>query len=156
MFSMLVFSALVAVLVWVTLRGKDAWPFSHYPMFSSPADLSQLRVIRLALETRDGEVIWWRSRFYRYPERVGRHIKRTYHLEQEPHGYARFAPLQRRRYLAEALRLIRLEEGSLERYRAVHIVERTAAEDPAQGVVIHQQTLARIPLAELQGIHSGH
>src|SRR6185295_14076061 len=32
----LLFGALVAALVWATISGKDAWPFSHYPMFSTP------------------------------------------------------------------------------------------------------------------------
>lgn len=156
MFSIFFFSVLLAALVWVTISGKDAWPFSHYPMFSDPMSLSNLMVIRLALETREGEIIWWRSSFYRYPEYVGRRLKHTYQMEREPSQSARLAPLERQKYLAEVMRLIRLEEGSLDRYCAVRIVQRTASADEPQGFVIHEQILARIPLEELQGIHRGN
>ncbi|HKX28057.1 MAG TPA: hypothetical protein VJ302_10215 [Blastocatellia bacterium] len=154
MLSIIFFGALVAVLVWVTVSGKDAWPFSHYPMFADPANLASLLVVRLALETREGDVIWWHSRFYRYPEYVGRQLKRTYRLEETQSRFSVLAPLERRKYLVEVMRLMRLEEGSFDRYRAIHLIQRTASADPARGLVIREQSLARIPLAELRDLRS--
>ena len=61
-----------------------------------------------------------------------------------------FAPLERQRFLAEALRLLRLEEGTLDRYAAVRIVKRTASFDAPLGLTIDDRVLVRIPLDELE------
>lgn len=156
MSSILFFGTLVAVLIWVTINGKDIWPFSHYPMFAEPANLDNLLVVRLALETREGELIWWRSRFYRYPEFVGRKLKRTYQLEREQSRFSALAPLERRKYLAEVIRLIRFEEGTIDQYSAIHLIQRTASADPAHGLIIREQSLARIPLSELRHLCRDH
>jgi len=150
MLSAFFFSALVAALLWATLRGKDAWPFSHYPMFSAPATLSGLIVVRIALETRAGAIIWWRSRFFRYPEYIGRRLKATYDVEEAGHRHTAVTIVERQWFLTEALRLIRLEEGSLDRYAALRIVRRTASNDPAGGLMIEERMLARIPLNDLE------
>lgn len=155
MLSVVFFSALVAALLWATVRDQDAWPFSHYPMFSRPATLSELMVIRLALETRDGEITWWRSRHFRYPEFVGRRLARTYAVEAAGTRAAAALMLERLGVLNEALRLIRHEEGSLDRYSAIRVVRRTASHDPAHGLVIEERTLARIPLEELERTRRG-
>ena len=49
----------------------EAWPFSCYPMFSSPFVPQELRVCRIALECGDGKLLWWRPHFYKLPLLLG-------------------------------------------------------------------------------------
>ena len=144
--------SLLSVLLWVTVRGKDSWPFSHYPMFSGVADIAEVEVFRLALETTDGEVIWWRSEFYRYPEFVGRSLKHLKQLEDESRQSRALAGLERQRLLAAVLRLIELEEGRSDRYRAFQVVRRAVAADDDGALKITEQTVITIPLAEIKRI----
>jgi hypothetical protein len=144
--SILLFILLPALLLWVTVRGKDAWPFSHYPMFSRLTDLSEVEVFRVALETTTGEIVWWRSEFYRYPEFVGRRLKRLHQMESEGGPAALFAPLESQRYLRAVLSLIETEAGGVEAFRAFHIVRRTVAAGNDNTLEIREQTVARIPL----------
>lgn len=150
MFAGLFCAGMILALAWATVRGKDAWPFSHYPMFSELAQVKDIVVFRLALETHEGEIIWWRSHFYRYPEQLGRILYKLDRLEREAKQPPFFSSLGRQRYLGEVLRLIALEEGSSQKYRAFHIVRRTASQDGNHGVVIHDTRLSRIPIAALQ------
>jgi hypothetical protein len=63
--SLLVASALVAM-----LRQRDAWPFSHYPMFSRRITAENLVVFRIAIEDAGGRIAWWRPRFFRMADRL--------------------------------------------------------------------------------------
>ena len=144
--------SLLSALLWVTVRGKDAWPFSHYPMFSGLADIAELEVFRLALETTEGDLIWWRSEFYRYPEVVGRTLKHLQRLEGEGGQSRALAGLERQRLLAAVLRLIEVEEGRSDRYRAFQVVRRTVAADDDGALKISEQTVITIPLAEIKRI----
>ena len=147
----LLFIFLIGPLLWTMVRGHDAWPFSPYPMFSRLLDLNEVEVHRLALETKTGEVIWWRSEFYRFPEFVGRKLKRIYQLEGEGGRAAVLALLERQRCLEEVLRLIEAEGGCLDHYQAFLIVRRSVAEGNV--LTIRDETVARIPLA---GIKRGY
>jgi hypothetical protein len=142
----------LAGFAWTMVRGADAWPFSHYPMFSGPINVAQVCVFRLALETIDGERIWWQSEFFRYPEFVGRMLKRTYQLEQHGGPTAAWALLERQRYLAEVLRLLEEETGTLERYRAFHLVQRTVNSGSAKELSVNEQTVLTIPLAGIKRV----
>ena len=51
-------------------RGRDLWPFSHYPMFSSLRSLDDVVVFRIAIEDASGRVDWWRPRFFRMQDRL--------------------------------------------------------------------------------------
>ena len=148
LFPILVFILLLLPLLWVMVRGKDAWPFSHYPMFSGLANISEVEVFRVALETTAGEVVWWTSEFYRYPEFVGLWLKRIQRLEAEGGRSAVLASLERQRCLAEVLRLVETERGHLDQYMAFLIVRRTADDD--NGITIFDQTVSRIPLAGIK------
>jgi len=149
-FPILLCSFLLVPLFWVMVRGQDAWPFSHYPMFSQLTNLSEVEVFRLALETTTGEIVWWRSEFYRYPEYVGRMLKQLHEMEIEAGRPRAFASLERQRYLAEVQRVIETEVGRLDRYQAFQIVRRTV--DTNNGFTIKDQTVARIPIAEIKKI----
>ena len=129
----------VGWLAWATWRGRDAWPFSHYPMFAGRHEGRRVEVFRVALETADGNVIWWRSRFYRYPQEIGEQLKTVAQIARENPQYPFLAPLEQRKYVREVLRLLRLEGGSSESYRAVRIVRRTVTED----LQIRDETVAR-------------
>lgn len=150
MFAEVFFTAMIVVLVWATVWAKEAWPLSHYPMFSDATQLEEVEVFRLALETRTGEIIWWQSHFYRYPEYIGSRLQMLARFEREQRQPASLALLVRRRYVLEVLRLIAFEEGSLQRYHAVHIVQRTASHDSTQRVVIHDTTMAKMLLVDIQ------
>jgi hypothetical protein len=52
------------------LRGRDWWPASHYPMFSSRLRSADVVVFRIALESATGEWRWWRPRFFRLQDRL--------------------------------------------------------------------------------------
>jgi len=149
-FPILLCSFLLVPLFWVMVRGQDAWPFSHYPMFSQLTGLSEVEVFRLALETTTGEILWWRSEFYRYPEFVGRRLQSIHQMESEGARAKALASLERQRCLAEVLRLIETEVGRLDRYQAFQIVRRTV--DTNNGLTIKDQTVARIPIAEIKRI----
>ena len=147
--TILLLVVLLAPMLWVTVRGKDAWPFSHYPMFSRLTNLSEVEVFRLALETKEGEIVWWHSEFYRYPEFVGRMLKQLHRRECESGRTAAFAALERQRYLAEVLNLIEAEEGAVEHYAALRIVRRTV--DPhSAGPHIEDETIARVAIGEIK------
>ena len=150
MIAELFFTAMVVGLVWATVSAKDSWPLSHYPMFSGLTKLEEVEVFRLALETRHGEIIWWQSHFYRYPEYIGGMLQMLDRFEREKQQPLSLALLARHRYLLEVLRLIALEEGSVQDYQAFHIVRRTASQNSTQGIVLHDTTIARIPIADIQ------
>jgi hypothetical protein len=144
LFTILFVALLVSQMVRVTLRRMDAWPFSHYPMFSGLTDLPKVEVFRVALETAEGEIIWWRSRFYRDPQEIGSQLKRAAAREKE---HAQF-----QRHLSEVLRLIRLEEGDVNRYRALHIIRRTVREDYGGALLIDDRPIATIPVEAIGSI----
>jgi hypothetical protein len=122
------FVAAVLILMFfsVTLLRREAWPFTRYPMFSHYRDPRQVCVICIALETPDGNLTWWRPRFYRYPDIVGRKLVPD-------------DPSLRLWCVSEVLRLVRLEKGDSETYRAIHIVERRWI-----GCSVQDRTLARV------------
>jgi hypothetical protein len=60
-----------------TIRGRDAWPFSGYPMFSRPVRPEQIRVYRIWLEYPDGSTRWWRPHYYKLQQTFGLDFKRA-------------------------------------------------------------------------------
>ncbi len=122
---------LITIFLWVTLRGKEAWPFSAYPMFSQRRDISQVEVVRVALETQAGELIWWQPHFYRYPEAIGRNLKRLYALQQ---GIATSLELlaHQQKICADVIRLLHQEKGNLQHYRSILLIRRNLIKDVSQ------------------------
>jgi hypothetical protein len=116
----------------VSIFRRDLWPLTGYPMFSHYRVQENVRVVGIALESSNGQVIWWRPRFFRYPDRLGR----IFHTADGA---------QRLWCAAEALRLVRLE-GSPVPVTALHIVERRWVHN-----AIHDHTLARIPVIGADG-----
>lgn len=149
-FYLIFFILLLAPLIWATARRKDAFPFSHYPMFSHLIDTDNVVVYRVALETKDGNTVWWKSGFYRYPEFVGRKLKNLYELEHEHKQL--FFTLERQRLLIEVLRLIEVEAKDAEKYKAFQIVKRIARKDKHNKLKIKDETLAVIPFEEIRKI----
>jgi hypothetical protein len=122
------FVAAVLILMFfsVTLLRREAWPFTRYPMFSHYRDPRDVCVICIALENSDGNLTWWRPHFYRYPDILGRKLVPD-------------DPSLRLKYVSEVLRLVRLEKGATDSYRAIHILERRWIDCSAQ-----DRTLARV------------
>lgn len=50
--------AVVALLAWSTIAGRDLWPFSHYPMFAAYENTAGVRIFRLRLRFADGRAAW--------------------------------------------------------------------------------------------------
>ncbi len=145
---------LLAPFLWAMVRGKDYWPFSHFPMFSRPGTVKELAVFRLALETNTGAVTWWRSEFFRYPEFVGQRLRRIHQAISQGGKDAAFATLEQEFLLTEVLRLIEREEGSIDQYQAFQVVRRTVDNLDGATPIIKDDTVARIPLPTLKRIHS--
>jgi hypothetical protein len=148
-FSILFVVLVLAIQLFVTLSGKDLWPFSAYNMFSAHLDINQHSVFRVALERNDGEIVWWKSHFYRYPEQVGKQIRPLYQLEDKSPKTKMVVALETRKTLMEVARLIRREEGEGGNYQAFHLIERKARVDRNNEITIEDKTVARIPFCEL-------
>jgi len=143
---------LLTPFLWAMWRGKDYWPFSHYPMFSRQNSVEELAVYRLALETKSGTTTWWRSEFFRYPEFVGRRLRRIHQIADQPGKAAVFVNLEQQFLLREVLRLIEAEEGSLDEYQAFHVVKRTINNLNGAHPTIEDAIVARIPFPTLKRI----
>ena len=123
-FYVIFFLSICGMLLWVTIRRKEIYPFSYYPMYSSARNINEISVFRIALKKQDESVIWWKSEFYRYPEYVGRRLKqlclaRNYASENDV-----FLQLERKRLLISVLRILENEEKDISNYKAFCIVER--------------------------------
>jgi len=149
-FYVVFFAMIVGGLAWVTITGKDAWPFSSYKMFSSPLDLNELTVYRVALEKEDGKTVWWNSQFYRYPEFIGRNLKRVYEAKSADPRFAAIAALEARKQLLEVMCLIPNEELRLHQYRAFHIVRRTAYVDDSNKLEIRDEVISKVSIDTLK------
>src|SRR5215510_3561769 len=145
---------LLVPLLWAMVRGKDYWPFSHYPMFSRSSTLKELAVYRLALETKLGGTSWWRSEFFRYPEFVGQRLQRIHQAISQGGKDAVFANLEQQFLLTEVLRLIEAEEGTIDQYQAFRVVRRTIDNLNGDKPTIKDDTVARIPFHSLKRIDS--
>lgn len=113
------FMVLLIVLILISLLDKEAFPFSHYPMFSRLYRIDQVVIYRIAIENEKGEIKWWTSKFHKYPEKAGKKLNtlkdsQTY---QDPSLL-----LYRNKILFEIKRLIALEHQNV---KAIHIVERS-------------------------------
>lgn len=75
MTSVALLIAVLLVPAWfVTLRRRDAWPFSCYPMFSSLMFPETLGIYRIALEHSDGSLRWWNPHFYKLGGTLGKRL----------------------------------------------------------------------------------
>ena len=110
-------------LLWVTLRGKDAFPFSHYPMFAQTLDLQKVRITRIALELESGDIVWWQPEFLFYREVLGKQLNELYPRIAQAEEDKTLLQLEKKSLLLEAKRLIASEKGNDKPYRAFHIVE---------------------------------
>lgn len=141
-------TALVAVLTWVTLSGRDAWPFSAYPMFSELRRLDQVSVYCIAFETSAGSLEWWRPRHYRYAERIGQSLQRFAPSCNATAAHQAALSLARRQTLRHALRLVELELGVVPAWNAVHVVRRSVNQRDGR-LTVHNDTVEVVPVREL-------
>jgi hypothetical protein len=63
-----------------TLRRRDAWPFTGYPMFENAVSAEAIQVYRIALEFSDGECVWWHPQYYKLQQTLGTEYARTLRL----------------------------------------------------------------------------
>lgn len=149
------FYCVVAALIGITLRGREAWPLSAYPMFAGRQPLAEVVVYRVAWETPTGTTEWWRPHFYRYAEQVGLQLQR-WHQHRATDGSAPGAWEQESATcLREVLRLLEQEAGKPQPGRALVVVRRTVRERDDGGVSIQDETVAVHTLAALREGGSG-
>ena len=129
MFYVIFFIAVCAVLLWVTVMQKEAYPFSYYPMYSSPHQVSGVSVYRIAFKKQDGTMTWWESEFYRYPEYVGRKLKQLRTISSGADETDVFLRLEQTRLLISILRIAEGEGVQIGNYKTLCIVERTITTD---------------------------
>jgi hypothetical protein len=146
MMSVLFFTSVCCILLLVTISGMEAFPFSHYPMFSALYDAKNVKVFRIALEKRNGETVWWKSRFYRYPEQLGNKMKALYSQSGVNKTRQTFLILERDRLLLEVFRLMKQEGYNTEEYSSIHITELSVGKD----LCIIKNTIDIIELGKLR------
>lgn len=120
----LFFLLVCGMLLWVTILKKDLFPFSWYPMYSAQYKAQQVRVVRIALQDKNGGVNWWNSKYYRYPEFTARKLDKLMQLTFNNNIEGTVNLLEQKRLLAKVLQLIEQEEGTLKDYSAFLIIER--------------------------------
>jgi hypothetical protein len=118
------FTLMVGILIWVTIAKKDFFPFSWYPMYSATYRADQVRVLRIALQDANGDITWWKTKYYRYPEFVARKLDILMQAPANSKVGDGINLLAQKRLLDEVLRLIEQEEGSLKNHTAFLIIER--------------------------------
>ncbi|MBS1522336.1 MAG: hypothetical protein JST50_15150 [Bacteroidetes bacterium] len=123
------FFTICILLLWVTIAGKELYPFSHYPMYSGPHDLKNIGVFRIAIEKKDGNIVWWQSEFYRYPEYSGRKLQQLWEARNNNQQQEVFLQLERHRLLISILQIMKKENINADEYNAFHIIERTINSD---------------------------
>lgn len=134
------------VLLWVTIRGRDLSPFSHYPMFSGTNNINNIAVYRLALEKKDGTIEWWESEFYRYPEFIGKKLSEMLSPVNADSKTTPFYSLQKNKLLNDVIRLMTLEGIDIKNYNAFHIIKRTTDNT----LEVYNRTIDVIPISTLQ------
>lgn len=150
----IVSAAVLWMLIWTTLRGRDFFPFSHYPMFSNSADVSNVEVFRLALETKANKVYWWKSEFYRYPEYIGRQLQKLYQMAKESDKISPFITLKKHHYLFEVLRIIEIEDKTIDNLQSLRIIKRTIIRESGD-LLINDEVIDVIAVSELIKSKSG-
>jgi len=110
-------------LAYISLFSQEAYPFSSYPMFSQTYQLQSIKIIRIAIEAKNGELIWWESKFYRYPQIIGNNIKKLTQLKNELNP--KIYNLKLNKTLLYALNLFHNEYVTLNNYHSFHIIERS-------------------------------
>lgn len=144
--SIILFFAICILLLWVTIAGKDIYPFSYYPMYSAPHSLENISVFRIALEKRDGSLTWWKSEFYRYPEYSGRKLKQLWRTKSDDPKRDVMLQLEQHRLLIAVLQIMEKENIDINDYSAFHIIERTMQSD----LKPFDKTIEIIPLNRLK------
>ncbi len=141
----------VITLIWVTLKGKEAWPLSCYPMFSNFMTMNDVAIFRLAMETKEGEIIWWSPRFPRYQRRIGKVLKRI-HLSGRGNNTSA-GMTDQYTYLVDVARLIIQEQGSIDRYQAFCIFRRSIRIDSGNQWIVNDDLIERIPMASIEQVY---
>ncbi|HEY9000079.1 MAG TPA: hypothetical protein VIM89_01910 [Mucilaginibacter sp.] len=121
----ILFLIVCILLLWVTIAGKELYPFSYYPMYSAPHDLKNISVFRIAIEKKDGGIVWWQSEFYRYPEYSGRKLQQLWAARINNQQQEIFLQLEQYRLLISVLQIMEKENINTHEYSAFHIIERT-------------------------------
>lgn len=132
------------VFIGVTIAGKDYWPFSHYPMFSAKQKIKDITVWRIALEDSEGNMDWWQSKFFRYPEFTGRKLQKIYALHIEGKKLEIFIHIERNKLLNAVMMHIMREQPECN-YSAIHIIERKVA----NSFDVIDKTIDIIPIEQL-------
>jgi hypothetical protein len=106
----------VAAMLWQ----RDAWPFSHYPMFSGRITAEDVVVFRIAVEDSTGRVGWWRPHVFRLQDRL---CTRFAELARHPQR-AHVPSAALLELFAQTQRLILAESPGSNRWAAILFIRR--------------------------------
>lgn len=144
MLYVIFFIVICLALAGVTIAGKDFWPLSHYPMFSTRQKMENIKVWRVALEDNNGHIEWWKSKFFRYPEFTGRKLQKIYGLQIAGKKPEAFINAERNKLLNAVMKHV-IREQRESKYSAIHIIERTITD----ALNMNDKTIDIIPLEQL-------
>ncbi len=144
MLYVIFFIVICLAMAGVTVAGKDFWPLSHYPMFSIKQKIEDIKVVRIALEDSEGNINWWQSKFFRYPEFTGRRLQKIYALHIEGKKLKTFINIERNKLLKTVMMHIMQEQPQCN-YSAIHIIERKVT----NSFDVIDKTIDIIPIEQL-------
>lgn len=142
-------ASLLLVPAWlVAWRGRDAWPYSCYPMFTHYLTPEQVEVFRIALERPDGSRVWWRPRNAKLQESLGAEF-RTLARGVDP-GVQRRQEVE---LVARVAGLVRHDPGPEADVAALCVVRRSVTAAPDAEFAVMEALFRRYPLSA--GVRQG-
>lgn len=131
-------TGLFVAVLWGTMALRiESWPFSAYPMYSVPRDVSRLAVTRFAFELEDGEVVAWKPHFAYLAKDLDERVVRGRREGELDAVLGRAARAVRADFRSER------GEGAASRVRRVIALEKTTRpEAGGSGWVVEERRLA--------------
>ena len=141
----LFFYGMVFILLLATFRKTDFFPFSRYPMFSKNYSIEKIRIMRISFQDKNGDVYPWQSNFYRYPEYIGKSLRKSYDLFGKIPEKEAFWFLDLKRTLLNVIKLLEFEKMSTKDIQYIRIEEVTVKQKNVISVLL----VALIPISEI-------
>jgi hypothetical protein len=135
---------LLIVPAWLmAIAGRDAWPFSSYPMFSHLQKPEDLKVLRIAFESFDGRLSWWRPHFHKLQPSVASDLRPRLGTD---------ARAQRQRAVGIIYRSLKFD-GQIPRAGYIALVSRHCERTSSGGWRIVDRVVSRMKLGDVAGLH---
>jgi len=144
-------AVLLAVLVWISVVGRDRWPFSCYPMFSIKMDDRHLSVFSVALDQGEGGITRWKPEFHRLPRAFDKAFRETMSQaaksQLEAMGKGGISTEQRALF---AMIAAGLDENETRETEAIMLVRRRFQRGSSGIYSLDEIPVLRVPIAQLR------